>query len=399
MTTVKRNYINTRFTFKSLDELKTVINSENTYNDCTFYMAIQSPTGEITKIIEKSTSTESPITITGVEGIVQKATFNHCVIQYNASVEETMNVAKIYKDNTTWTIESSSGTKKTLTDYMSYLDIKLGSTPTYDNIVKYAWPLVDNFICSEAFDFTPTASNKLKYVPFEASKLTEASINDMVNLTTGNQTYVIPDDLTDTATLNLDTPGAFVRFINLKTYDDQNTKNIKLHSVQSNIAERQINILCCPKEISAITEYIGFEVKELDNDGTTNVALKIKSFDFTAAGGNAAFKTVCYIEGLNKSLTETWSIEADYIYIKNLNIDYMQFINAKEPSTNVVNKISSAASKLTFTGASSDTAKTLMFTNLYNVDMSVINGYSAEAKTNFNVDGVNIINGYNINYN
>lgn len=40
-----------------------------------------------------------------------------------------------------------------------------------------------------------------------------------------------------------------------------------------------------------------------------------------------------------------------------------------------------------------------MFTNLYNVDMSVINGYSAEVKTNFNVDGVNIINGYNINYN
>ena len=158
-----------------------------------------------------------------------------------------MNIAKLYKNNEVWIIESSSGSKKTLAEYMTYLDIKLGSTPTYDNIVKYAWPLVDNFICSEAFDFTPTASNKLKYVPFEASKLTEASINDMVNLTTGNQTYVIPDDLTDTATLNLDTPGAFVRFINLKTYDDQNTKNIKLHSVQSNIAERQINILCCPK--------------------------------------------------------------------------------------------------------------------------------------------------------
>ena len=77
----------------------------------------------------------------------------------------------------------------------------------------------------------------------------------------------------------------------------------------------------------------------------------------------------------------------------------MQFINAKEPSTNVVTKIASSASKLTFTGASSETAKTLMFTNLYNVDMSAINGYSSEAKTNFNIDGVNIINGYNINYN
>ena len=188
--------------------------------------------------------------------------------------------------------------------------------------------------------------------------------------------------------------------MNLKTYTDQNTKNIILHSVQSNIAESSIYILYCSKEINTKTEYVGFEIKELDNDGTTNVALKIKSFDFIATGkGTYSLKTVCYIEGLSKSLTETWSIEADYIYIKNLNIDYMQFINAKEPSTNVVTKISSATSKLTFTGATSETAKTLMFTNLYNVDMSVINGYSAETKTNFNIDGVNIINGYNINYN
>lgn len=77
----------------------------------------------------------------------------------------------------------------------------------------------------------------------------------------------------------------------------------------------------------------------------------------------------------------------------------MQFINANDPSTNIVNKISSSASKLTFEGASSETAKTLMFTNLYNVDMNSINVYSSSAKTVFNVDGVNIISGYNINYN
>ena len=206
MTTIKRNYINTRFTFKSLDELKTVINSENTYNDCTFYMAIQSPTGEITKIIEKSTSTESPITITGVEGIVQKATFNHCVIQYNASVEETMNVAKIYKDNTTWTIESSSGTKKTLTQYMTYLNQKLSAIPTFDEISKYAWPLVDNFICADIFDFKPDTNDRLKYTPFDVSKLTEASISDMVNLTNGNKDYTAPASITNTATLDLTAP-------------------------------------------------------------------------------------------------------------------------------------------------------------------------------------------------
>ena len=252
-----------------------------------------------------------------------------------------MNVAKLYKDNDIWTIESSSGTKKTLAEYMSYLDIKLGSTPTYDNIAKYAWPLIDNFTCSEPFDFTPSESNKLKYTPFDASKLTEASISDMANLTNGNAAYNPSADI-NTVTLNIDSPSAYVRFMNLKTYADQNTKNIRLYSVQPNIAENYIYILQCPKELNTTTKYIGFEVKELDN-----TALKLKAFDFTSA----KFKTICYIEGLSKSLTENWSIEADYIYIKNLNIDYMQFINAKEPSTNIVTKISSSASKLTFEGA------------------------------------------------
>ena len=253
-----------------------------------------------------------------------------------------MNVAKLYKDNDVWTIESSSGTKKTLAEYMNYLDIKLGSTPTYDNIAKYAWPLVDNFTCNETFTFTPSESNKLKYIPFEASKLTEASMTDMANLTSGNASYVPPETAVDIATLNISTPGAYVRFMNLETYDVRGTKNIKLHSVQHNIAENYIYILQCPKELNTTTKYIGFEVKELDN-----TALKLKAFDFTSA----KFKTICYIEGLSKSLTENWSIEADYIYIKNLNIDYMQFINAKEPSTNIVTKISSSASKLTFEGA------------------------------------------------
>ena len=70
----------------------------------------------------------------------------------------------------------------------------------------------------------------------------------------------------------------------------------------------------------------------------------------------------------------------------------MQFINAKDPSTNAVTKISSAENKLTFEGATSETTKTLIFTNLYNVDMNMINTYSSEAKTVFNVDGLTIIN-------
>ena len=202
---------------------------------------------------------------------------------------------------------------------MSYLDIKLGSTPTYDNIAKYAWPLIDNFTCSEPFDFTPSESNKLKYTPFDASKLTEASISDMANLTNGNAAYNPPSTAVDVVTLNIDSPSAYVRFMNLEMQNDlTRTKNIRLNSVQPNIADSSIYILQCPKELSATTKYIGFEVKELDNN-----VLKLKAFDFTFAGGNAAFKTVCYIEGLSKSLTESWSIEADFILIKNLNIDYM----------------------------------------------------------------------------
>ena len=247
MSTVKRNYINTRFTLAALDpDFKAILESEHTYNDCTFYIAQASQTGEITKIIESSVPGESSITITGLE-FTQAATLKHCVIQYNASVEETMNVAKLYKDNSTWTIESSSGTKKTLVDYMTYLDQKLSETPTFDEITNYAWPLVDNFTCNEAFDFTPSSSNKLKYVPFEASKLTEASINDMANLTAGNAAYNPSAAITDTATLDISSPSAYVRFMNLKTYADQNTKNIRLHSVQPNIANSSIYMLQCPK--------------------------------------------------------------------------------------------------------------------------------------------------------
>ena len=111
MATVKRNYINTRFTLAALDpDFKAILESKHTYNDCTFYIAQASTNGEITKIIESSVPGESAIIIPGLE-FTQAATLKHCVIQYNASVEETMNVAKIYKDNSTWTIESSSGTK------------------------------------------------------------------------------------------------------------------------------------------------------------------------------------------------------------------------------------------------------------------------------------------------
>lgn len=88
----------------------------------------------------------------------------------------------------------------------------------------------------------------------------------MVNLTAGNADYSAPT-ITNTATLDLSSPKAHVRFMNLKTYTDLNTKNIMLHSVQSNIAENSIYVLQCPKEISASTNYIGFEVKELDNNG------------------------------------------------------------------------------------------------------------------------------------
>ena len=229
-----------------------------------------------------------------------------------------MNVAKLYKDNNVWTIESSSGTKKTLAEYMTYLDIKLGSTPTYDNIAKYSWPLVDNFTCTEPFNFTPSESNKLKYIPFEASKLAEASMTDMANLTSGNASYVPPETAVDIATLNISTPGAYVRFMNLETYDVRGTKNIKLHSVQHNTPESFIYILQCPKENWASEEQIGFEINEFDNN-----VLKLKAFDFTIDRDHVKFKTVCCIEGLSKSLTESWSIEADFILIKNLNIDYM----------------------------------------------------------------------------
>lgn len=108
--------------------------------------------------------------------------------------------------------------------------------------------------------------------------------------------------------------------------------------------------------------------------------------------------TVLYIEGLNKSLTEKWLIDANYIYIKNLNVDYMKFINAQNPSTNIVNRIYSEAGKLNFVGEPSETTKTLMFTALYNVDMNQINTYRTNAKATFNIDGVNIISGYNVKY-
>ena len=77
---VIRNYISARFTLAALDpDFKTILESENTYNDCTFYIAQSSPTGEITKIINSSIPTESAIIIPGLE-FEQSATLKHCVI-------------------------------------------------------------------------------------------------------------------------------------------------------------------------------------------------------------------------------------------------------------------------------------------------------------------------------
>ena len=78
--TVKRNYISAKFTLAALDpDFKTILESEHTYNDCTFYIAQSSPTGEITKIIDSSIPTESALIIPGLE-FTQSATLKHCVV-------------------------------------------------------------------------------------------------------------------------------------------------------------------------------------------------------------------------------------------------------------------------------------------------------------------------------
>ena len=77
---VIRNYISAKFTLAALDpDFKTILESDHTYNDCTFYIAQSSPTGEITKIINSSIPTESAIIIPGLE-FEQSATLKHCVV-------------------------------------------------------------------------------------------------------------------------------------------------------------------------------------------------------------------------------------------------------------------------------------------------------------------------------